>query len=112
MRKERVASVIVKEISNIVEHEIRDPRLGFITILSVDVSPDLKNAKVFFSCIGDKSQSLQTLTRAKGFIRSALAQRLRMRCIPDLQFEIDDSYKRGMEIDELFEEISSDNKEE
>lgn len=112
MRKERVASVIVKEISNIVEHEIRDPRLGFITILSVDVSPDLKNAKVFFSCIGDKSQSLQTLTRAKGFIRSALAQRLRMRCVPDLQFEIDDSYERGMEIDELFEEISSDNKEE
>ncbi len=112
MRKERVASVIVKEISNIVEHEIRDPRLGFITILSVDVSPDLKNAKVFFSCIGNKSQSLQTLTRAKGFIRSALAQRLRMRCVPDLQFEIDDSYERGMEIDELFEEISSDNKEE
>ena len=112
MRKERVASVIVKEISNIVEHEIRDPRLGFITILSVDVSPDLKNAKVFFSCIGDKSQSLQTLTRAKGFIRSTLAQRLRMRCVPDLQFEIDDSYERGMEIDELFEEISSDNKEE
>lgn len=112
MRKERVASVIVKEISNIVEHEIRDPRLGFITILSVDVSPDLKNAKVFFSCIGDKSQSLQTLTRAKGFIRSALAQRLRMRCVPDLQFELDDSYERGMEIDELFEEISSDNKEE
>lgn len=112
MRKERVASVIVKEISKIVEHEIRDPRLGFITILSVDVSPDLKNAKVFFSCIGDKSQSLQTLTRAKGFIRSALAQRLRMRCVPDLQFEIDDSYERGMEIDELFEEISSDNKEE
>ena len=91
MRKERVASVIVKEISNIVEHEIRDPRLGFITILSVDVSPDLKNAKVFFSCIGDKSQSLQTLTRAKGFIRSALAQRLRMRCVPDLQFEINQS---------------------
>ncbi len=112
MRKERVASVIIKEISNIVEHEIRDPRLGFITILSVDVSSDLKNAKVFFSCIGDKSQSLQTLTRAKGFIRNALAQRLRMRCVPDLQFEIDDSYKRGMEIDELFEEISSDNKEE
>jgi len=112
MRKERVASVIVKEISNIVEHEIRDPRLGFITILSVDVSPDLKNAKVFFSCIGDKSQSLQTLTRAKGSIRSALAQRLRMRCVTDLLFEIDDSYERGMEIDELFEEISSDNKEE
>jgi len=112
MRKERVASVIVKEISNIVEHEIRDPRLGFITILNVDVSSDLKNAKVFFSCIGDKSQSLQTLTRAKGFIRSALAQRLRMRCVPDLQFELEDSYERGMEIDELFEEISSDNKEE
>lgn len=112
MRKERVASVLVREISNIVLHEIKDPRLGFITITSVDVSPDLKCAKVFFSCIGDKSQSLHTLIRAKGFIKSALAQRIRIRCVPDLDFEIDDSYEHGREIDELFEEIGPDNKKE
>lgn len=112
MRKERVASVLVREISNIVTHEIKDPRLGFITITSVDLSPDLKSARVYFSCLGNKPESLKTLTRAKGFIRSTLAHRIRMRCIPEIEFEIDDSYEHGRKIDELFEKISPNNKEE
>ena len=112
IRRDRVASVLVREISDIVTREIKDPRLGFITITSVDLSPDLKSAKVYFSCIGDKPKSLKTLTRAKGFIRSSLARRMRMRSVPELEFEIDDSYEHARKIDELFEEISPDNKEE
>ena len=112
IRRDRVASVLVREISNIVTQEIKDPRLGFITITSVDLSPDLKNAIVYFSCLDDKQKSLKTLTRAKGFIRSSLATRVRLRTIPEIEFEIDDSYEHGRKIDELIEEISPDNKEE
>jgi ribosome-binding factor A len=112
MRRDRVASVLAREISNIVAHELKDPRRGFITITSVDLSPDLKSARVFFSCLDNKKKSMRTLERAKGFIRSILARRMRMRSIPDLEFEIDDSYEKGRKIDELLEEISTDNKEE
>ncbi|MCK4672992.1 MAG: 30S ribosome-binding factor RbfA [Candidatus Stahlbacteria bacterium] len=111
MRKERVASVLEREISNIVTREINDPRLGFITITNVDVSPDLKIAIVYFSSLDNKSESFKTLQRAKGYIRSILAQRVRLRSIPDLMFKIDDSYEHGKKIDELFKEISTDNKE-
>lgn len=111
IRRDRVASVLVREISNIVAHQIKDPRLGFITITSVDLSPDLKNAIVYFSCLDNKQRSLKTLNRAKGFIRSTLANRIRMRTVPEIEFEIDNSYEHGRKIDELIEKISSDNKE-
>ena len=112
IRRDRVASVLVREISNIVTQEIKDPRIGFITIISVDLSPDLKNAIVYFSCLDDKKRSLKTLNRAKGFIRSSLANKIRMRTVPEIEFKIDNSYEQGRKIDELIEEISSDNKEE
>lgn len=112
MRKDRVASVLVREISYIIAHELSDPRLGFITISSVDVSPDLKNAVVYFSCLQDKKESLKTLQRAKGFIRSTLAHRVRIRSVPDLAFKIDDSYEHGQELEKLFKEISKDPEEE
>lgn len=112
MRKDRVASVLVREISYIVAHELSDPRLGFITISSVDVSPDLKNATVYFSCLKDKKESLKTLQHAKGFIRSLLAHRVKIRSIPDLAFRIDDSYEHGQKLERLFKEISKDSQKE
>lgn len=111
MRKERVASVLEREISNIVTQEIGDPRLGFITITNVVVSSDLKVATVFFSSLDNKAETYKTLMRAKGYIRSILAHRVSLRSIPDLVFEIDDSYEYGKKIDELFKTISTDNKE-
>ncbi len=112
MRKDRLASVLVREISNIVTQDMRDPRLGFITITNVVVSPDLKKAMVYFSSLGDKSKSFEILSKAKGYIRSSLAQRVRLKCIPDLIFKIDDSYEYGRRIDGLFEKINKDNKKE
>jgi ribosome-binding factor A len=112
MRKERVASVIEREISNIVTREVKDPRLGFITITKVLVSPDLKLATVYFSSLDNKTESYETLRRAKGFIRSILAHRLRLKSIPDLEFKVDDSFEDGQKIDKLFKEINKDNKKE
>lgn len=111
MRNKRVASLLEREISNIVTHEIRDPRLGFITITNVEVSNDLKVAVVYFSSLYNKSETFDTLRRAKGYIRSILAHRVRLKTIPDLEFKIDDTYEYGKRMDELFKKISKDNKE-
>lgn len=112
MRRERIASVLEREISNIVAQEMKDPRLGFITITEVRVSPDLKEAIVYFSSLENPSENLKTLSRAKGYIRSTLAHRVRIKVIPQLEFKIDESYEKNRHLDELFEEISKDNQEE
>ncbi len=112
MRRERIASVLEREISNIVAQEMKDPRLGFVTITEVQVNPDLKEAIVYFSSLENPSENLKTLNRAKGYIRSTLAHRVRIRVIPQLEFKIDESYEKSRHLDELFEEINKDNQEE
>ncbi len=112
MRRERVASVLEREISHIITQELKDPRFGFITVTSVVVSADLKRATVYFSSLHNKSSNCEALQRAKGFIRSSLAQRVKLKSIPDLMFKIDDSYEYGRRIDELFEKINKNNKKE
>lgn len=111
MRKDRIASVLSREISRIIEHEMKDPRLGLVTITTVDVTADLKTATVYFSSLDDKQAGLETLNRAKGYIRSLLAHRVNMRFIPDLEFRIDNSYEYGKKIDNVLDEISKSDKE-
>jgi ribosome-binding factor A len=110
MRIERVIAQLEKELSCIVAQEIRDPRLGLITITRVILTPDLKEATVFFSSLNEKQQALKTLQRAKGFIRSCLAQRIRIRHIPELDFRIDESLEYSQHINQLIDEISRDHK--
>lgn len=112
MRKDRIASVLIRAVSEIIEHEIKDPRLGLVTITTVDVSSDLKKAIVYFSSLNDKNEGLATLNRAKGYIRTELANRVRMRYVPDIEFKIDNSYEYGKKIDALINEISKDNKDQ
>ncbi len=112
MRKDRIASVLIRAVSEIIEHEIKDPRLGLVTITTVDVSSDLKKATVYFSSLNDKNEGLATLNRAKGYIRTELANRVRMRYVPDIEFKIDNSYEYGKKIDALINEISKDNKDQ
>jgi ribosome-binding factor A len=75
MRKDRIASVLIRAISDIIEHEIKDPRLGLVTITTVDVTSDLKKATVYFSSLNDKDAGFATLNRAKGFIRNEIHTR-------------------------------------
>jgi len=112
MRKDRIASVLIRAMSEIIEHEIKDPRLGLVTVTTVDVSSDLKKAIVYFSSLNDKNVALATLNRAKGYIRTELANRVRIKYIPDIEFKIDNSYEYGKKIDALIDEISQDNKEQ
>jgi ribosome-binding factor A len=105
MRTERIASLLTREISCIVSQEVKDPRLGMVTITRTIVSADLKNATVYFTTLGDGKHDLEILHGAKGFIRTTLARRVRMKFIPDLAFQFDDSFQNGDRIDRLFDEI-------
>lgn len=105
-RSRRIADQVQRELSDIIRLELKDPRVGMITITDVDVSPDNKNARVFFTVLGDKSRiedALSGLRRAAGFLRSCLAQRMEMRSVPQLQFRHDASVERGMHLSQLID---------
>jgi ribosome-binding factor A len=112
MRAERVASQLEKELSVIVSREMNDPRLGFVTITKVSVTPDLKNAVIFFTTMGDKKNDLKTLEHAKGYVRTLLAQRIRLRFIPEIEFKLDESYEYEQKMEKLFEQLDKDHKKE
>ena len=105
-RAERVARQLRKEISSILQNELKDPRIkGMPSIVSVKVTRDLSHARVFVSIYGtqeDKSQTLEALEKAKGFVRTELAQRIRLRYMPELYFEEDTSIAYGMHINAIF----------
>ena len=108
-RIERVNSLIRQEISELLRRQVKDPRLGnLISITSVSTSPDLRHAKVFVSRIGneeEKQETLSVLAAASGFFRKELAQRLRLRRIPELSFQRDDSIERGEHLLQLIDEV-------
>jgi len=110
-RTERLGKVIKQEISELLEREVSDPRLGsLISVTEVTISPDLKYAKVFVSILGDesdKSEMLAGFNTASGFLRKKLAPRLSMRCVPQLSFYYDDSIERGAKVLKLIEQVSN-----
>ncbi len=111
-RIERVNNLIRREISELLQRQVKDPRLGsFITVTEVSTSPDLRSAKVFVSSINsqaNKGELLSVLTGASGFLRSELTRRLKLRRVPDLTFHWDDSIERGEHLLELIERVSAD----
>jgi len=111
-RIERVNTLIRQEISELLKRQVKDPRLGgFVAITEVFTSPDLRKAKVFVSCMGDKEERwevLSVLTAASGFFRNELAKRLRLRHIPELIFQWDDSIERGAHLLELINKVSGE----
>jgi len=109
-RSARVSDLIIKEVSQmIVKGEIRDPRVSAAFITGAKVSDNLSVANIFFSVIegtADKEEVLKGLESAKGFIKSALAKRLKMRKLPDLQFRYDTALETGYKVDDLLREIN------
>ena len=106
-RVQRVADQIQIELSDIIHRRLKDPRRGFITLTGVDLTPDLKVARVYVSALEaeDLVQGLATLKRAKGFLRHQLGQRVRLRHVPELSFFADQSVKEGQRIEELLREL-------
>jgi ribosome-binding factor A len=110
-RQRRVQELLVQEISEIVRREMKDPRIGFVTITDAEVTADLRQARVFFSVLGDEKQREETVTalnRAAGFVRSEFARRAQMRFVPEIRFEFDPSAERGARISQLLEQVRRD----
>jgi ribosome-binding factor A len=105
-RPQRLGDLIQREVSDLIRLELRDPRVGMITITSVDVSPDMSHARLFFTILEkDKLEdTLQGLKRSAGFLRSQLARRIQMYTTPELRFEYDESVERGDRLSRLIDE--------
>jgi ribosome-binding factor A len=107
-RADRVADLIKIEISNLLLKQVRDPRIGLVTITGVKVTDDLRTARVFFVELGKDqcSEEVQAgLGKAAGFLRRELGRRLRLRCVPELLFAYDPSFAYGDRIERLISEI-------
>jgi len=110
-RLDRVNQLIREEISLLLQRELKDPRLGFITVTGVETSPDLRSAKVFVSVLGDEDQwaaSLRALGGARGFIRNWLRQHLDLRITPELSFRADRSMEHAARIQQLLKQLGAD----
>ncbi len=107
-RLEKVAEAIKKEVSLIIHDELKDPRLGFVTVTRAEVTADLTQAKIFFSVLGkdeDYKKTKEALDSASGFIRRLIAQRIRLRLVPEILFREDRSSEYSIRIQEVLDEI-------
>ncbi len=110
-RTDRVGVLIQRELSEIIQRELKDPRVGFCTISQVQVSTDLKYADIKVSVVGDKRQKRNSITGLKsaaGFLRREVVQRIGLRHAPELRFELDDSVDQLMQIDRLLKKIHTE----
>jgi ribosome-binding factor A len=113
-RVEQVAEQIQHILGSLIQSEIKDPRLGFVTVMSVNVSPDLYHANINVSILGDetvRTDSLATLERARGFLRRELGQELQLRSVPELHFHLDTTLDTREHMDSLFRRVEEDRRE-
>ena len=109
LKADKVSGIIQKEVSEIIQFQLKDPKIGFITITDVQVTNDISIAKVFVSFLGQKAREeagMKALDRSKGYIRSELAKRMTLRKVPSLVFKIDDSLDKGNKIDNIIRQIN------
>lgn len=115
-RTDRVGQQIQKEVALILQREIKDPRLGMITVSAVEVSRDLSYAKVFITTLNDHDEEkskliMKILGEAQGFVRSLLGKRIRARIVPEIKFVMDTSLLEGMRISNLVDQVIRDDNE-
>ena len=107
-RPQKLGDLIQRELSELLQREVRDPRVGMLTITGVDVSPDFSHAKVMFTLL-DKEKlgdTLAGLKRSAGFLRSQLARRIKLYTTPELRFEYDESVERGDRLSRLIDQAN------
>jgi ribosome-binding factor A len=109
LRREKLQELFKEEASAILQRRLRDPRIGFVSVTDVELSADLRRAKIFISVLGDeeaKRLTMEGLERAAGFVRSELARRITLRHTPEILFRLDDSIERGTRITALLREAA------
>ena len=107
-RVEKLDSILMKEISSIIQFDLNNPEIGFCTVSEVRLTNDLSKAKVYVSFFGN-NYGVAALKKSKGFIKSGLAKRLKMKKIPDLEFVVDDTLDKVSRIEEI---VSKDRKDQ
>jgi ribosome-binding factor A len=110
-RHDRLADQIRTEVAGIVEGELKDPRIGFVTVTRVDLSRDLSHARVRVSVLGDdtvREESLSGLVSAAGYVRREIAHRLRLRRTPEIEFVLDRGAEQSARIEELLAKLHHD----
>ena len=113
-RIDRINQQVKRELGRIIQQELSDPRLEFVTITEVDVSRDLRNARIRFSVLGEESKAQaaqQGLEGARGVIRKLLSQSMKLRYTPELFFIYDQSVEMSVRIEETLKEIHDENEE-
>ncbi len=110
-RIERLNALFRQQISELLQRQAKDPRLGnFVAVTEVSISPDMKCARIFVSHLGteeEKQKTLSALASASGFIRKEMSKRLRLRRIPELNFQWDDSIERGDHLLQLIDQVAT-----
>ena len=110
-RSQRVVEQIHRELAEMIRLEVKDPRVGFITISGVEITPDYAHAKVFFTSMTGEAEVpeiLQGLRRASGFLRRELGRRMRIHTIPELRFHSDRSVEEGARLSRLIDDVVRD----
>jgi ribosome-binding factor A len=115
-RQRRVQELLVHEVSDIVRREVKDPRVSLVTVTDAEVSPDLRNARLFVSTLGggaeQTAEALKGLRSAAGFIRGEFARRARLRFTPSLEFRADATLERAARIHELLASVRENESDE
>lgn len=112
LRHQKVTEAIKREVSVIIHDELKDPRIGFVTITRVELAADLRFAKIFFSVLGevqDYQKTKDALINAAGFIRRLIAQRIKLRFTPEIAFKEDKSCQHSIRIQQVLEELKEKN---
>ncbi|MGI6678865.1 MAG: 30S ribosome-binding factor RbfA [Dehalobacterium sp.] len=107
-RTGRLSEEFKKEISDIIKNDLKDPRVGFVSVVFVEVSGDLRHAKVYVSVLGDEKEvqnSMAALKSATGFIRREMSQRIHLRYTPEITFFYDDSIAHGVKISKILADV-------
>ena len=113
-RPERVGQLVQELLGELFARGMRDPRIGLVTITGVKMSPDLREARVYYAVHGDAEQRKQTakgLEKAKGFLRREIALHLKLRVTPEIHFKYDEAIDRGARIEQLIREVHEQERE-
>ena len=115
-RTQRVADYLQRELAGLIQHELRDPRIGMVSVTGVEVSRDLAHARVYYTVMGsdsseDAKESTEALNRAAGFLRSQLSRDSNMRSVPQLRFYFDSSVGRGRRLEDLIQRAADADRE-
>ena len=115
-RTQRVADYLQRELAALIQHEVRDPRVGMVSITGVDVSRDMGHARVYYTSMSansaeEASESTEALNKAAGFLRSQLSRDSSMRMVPQLRFYFDSSVGRGRDLEDLIRKAADSDRE-